>query len=130
MDPVVSVTPYTCWNSQPNRSSPVTSTSSVMGEAPYTMARTHEKSVSSTPGAVSSDWITAGTRSMFVMRCRATVSRIADGSTSRSTMVVAPSDRPTSAQPEPAMWNIGITARLTLSAVNRHLSAIPVALLK
>src|SRR5215213_9570646 len=35
MDPVVSVNPYTCRNSQPNRCSPFTSTSSVIG-APIT----------------------------------------------------------------------------------------------
>ena len=33
-EPVVSVSPYTWRNSQPNRSRPFTSTSSVIGEAP------------------------------------------------------------------------------------------------
>ena len=34
-----------------------------------------------------------------------------------------PWDRPTSAQPEPAMWNIGITARFTESGVKLQRSA-------
>ena len=92
------------------------------------MARKLEKSA--LLGVFSSIWITAGTSSMLVMRCCATASRIAGGSTSRSTTVVQPSASPTNAQPEPAMWNIGITTRLTLSASKRHLSAMPVALLK
>jgi len=45
---------------------------------------------------------------------------MATGSTSRITMLVQPQYKPTIAQPDPAMWNIGITAMLTLSAVNRH----------
>ncbi len=91
MEPVVSVRPYTWRNSHPNRSRPLTNTSSVMGEAPYTIARTLEKSAFSTPGVPSIIWITAGTSSMLVIRCRTTESRIATGSTSRSTTVVAPS---------------------------------------
>ena len=57
---------------------------------------------------------------MLVIRCRGIASRMATGSTSRSTTLVQPQYRPTIAHPEPAMWNMGITARLTLSAVNRH----------
>ena len=55
---------------------------------------------------------------------------MAAGSTSRSTTLVQPKYSPTIAQPAPAMWNIGIMARFTLSALNRHCSAMPAAGLK
>ena len=53
-------------NSQPNVSIPATSTLSVMGEAPYTRARSVEKSVVSTPGVASRNWMTAGTMNALV----------------------------------------------------------------
>ena len=58
-------------------------------------------------------------------RCRDIASNIAAGSTSRNTTFVEPQYRPTIAQPEPAMWNIGITAMFTLSAVKRHSWVMP-----
>ena len=66
--------------------------------------------------------MTAGTRNALVMPCSGISSRMAAGSTSRMTMLVQPLYRPTIAQPAPAMWNIGITARFTRSGVNRHCS--------
>ena len=49
---------------------------------------------------------------------------------SRSTTVWQPKHIPTSDQPAPAMWNIGIIARFTDSAVNRHCSVMPITPLK
>src|SRR3954464_1249119 len=43
-----------------------------------------------------------------------------DGSTSRNSTVWQPWNSPTIAQPEPPMWNIGMTAKFTESGVNRH----------
>ena len=82
--------------------------------------------MSSTPGVISRNWMTAGTMNALVMPCSGIARRIAAGSTSRMTMLVQPKYSPTIDQPAPAMWNIGIIARFTLSGVNRHCSVIPV----
>ena len=82
--------------------------------------------MSSTPGMIIRNWMTAGTRNALVTPCSGIARRIAAGSTSRMTTLVQPLYSPTIAQPAPAMWNIGITARFTLSGVNRHCAMIPV----
>ena len=69
--------------------------------------------------------MTAGTSSRLVTPWRATESRIAAGSTSRSTTTAPPCHSPARAQPEPAMWNSGITASVTASASIRHGPATP-----
>src|SRR3954452_9818504 len=95
MAPVVSVSPYTWMNSQPNVSIALLSTESVIGDAPYRMARNVVKSVSSTPGVSNRNWITAGTKNAFVMPNRGMTSRINAGSTSRSNTVWQPWYKPT-----------------------------------
>ena len=64
--PSVSVSPYACTKPQPNISIDRTSTSSLIGDAPYTIVRRLEKSVCSTPGVASRICSTAGTNSALV----------------------------------------------------------------
>ena len=84
------------------------------------MARSVEKSVSSTPGVINRNWITAGTKNALVTPNSGITCRMRAGSTSRRTTVRQPWYRPTIDQPEPAMWNIGITAMFTESLSNCH----------
>ena len=57
--------------------------------------------------------MTAGTMKASVIPSSDNTRRISAGTTSRRITVRHPKYRPTAAQPSPAMWNIGISARLT-----------------
>ena len=77
------------------------STVSVIGDAPYDDGRAGvEKSVVSTPGVISRNWITAGTMNALVTPNSGIARRIAPGSTSRSSTVRQPWDSPTIDQPD------------------------------
>ena len=91
-----------------------------MGDAPYTIARRLEKSVVCASGVDTSSWMSAGTRNAVVTPNSGIARRIRTGSTSRISTVRHPWDRPASAQPDPPMWNIGITARFTEPGVSSH----------
>src|SRR3954451_10108736 len=84
------------------------------------MARSVEKAAVSTPGVINRDWMTAGTNSALVTPNSGITSRMRAGSTSRRTTVWHPWNKPTIDHPDPAMWNIGITAMFTESLSNFH----------
>ena len=65
--------------------------------------------------------MTAGTMNALVMpNSRDHLAGSARGRRRGAATVRQPWYSPTIDQPEPAMWNIGITARFTESGVNRH----------
>ena len=62
-------------------------TSTEIGDAPYTIVPSVEKSISFTSGTISMNCSTAGTANMFVIRFSGMICSIAIGSTSRSRIV-------------------------------------------
>ena len=121
--PVVSVRPYACQNRAPNVATLFASTSSLIGEAPYTSVSSDEKSASSTPGTISMNCSTAGTRKAWVTPSAGISCTSAAGSSSRTITLRAPSYIPATAQPPPPMWNSGMATRFTESAPRPHMSA-------
>ena len=120
--PVDSVSPYACQNLHLKTSMLRARTSSLIGDAPYTMIRRLEKSASSTPGTISMNWSTTGTRNAWVIPCSPNIPTNAAGSSSRTMTLVQPSYIPAVAHPPPPMWNSGIATRLTESGENSQIS--------
>jgi len=94
------------------------STGVVIGDAPYVIERSAEKSRSAAPGTSVSSCSMVGTKIAFVTRCRSTTSSTSSGANSLTSTVVAAFHSPRNVQPMPPMWNIGNGVMLTVSASN------------
>ena len=89
------------------------STAPVIGDAPYAMARSADQSRSAAPGTAQRNCSTAGTRKALVTPSCSMVSSSASGTMSATSTMRAPNESPTSAKPDPPMWNSGIATIAT-----------------